>query len=212
MKNTIKNLLGKIVYCFLKVLRVNHYLDVIKQEEHYAYCKRSSVCGNNVAFSMNTTIWNLQNNSQAIQIGDNSIVEGELQVLGYGGKLQIGKNCYIGRDTKIWSGELIMIGDDVLISHNVGIIDTNSHEIDAVERAEKHKEYLKNGHPLEKGSIQTAPIVIENHAWINFDVIILKGVTIGEGAIVAAGAIVTKNVAPYTMVAGIPAKFVKQLV
>ena len=59
--------------------------------------------------------------------------------------------------------------------------------------------------------VKSAPIVIQDKCWIGFNTIILKGVTIGEGAIVAAGSLVTKDVAPYTLVAGNPAKFVKDL-
>ena len=63
----------------------------------------------------------------------------------------------------------------------------------------------------ERGNIITAKIVINDYAWINFNSIILKGVTIGEGAIVAAGAVVTQDVPPFTLVAGNPAKVVKKL-
>ena len=59
--------------------------------------------------------------------------------------------------------------------------------------------------------VRSAPIVIEDRAWIGFNAIILKGVTIGEGSVVAAGAVVTKDVEPYTVVAGNPARVVKRL-
>ncbi|MFN7691728.1 MAG: DapH/DapD/GlmU-related protein, partial [Bacteroidota bacterium] len=63
----------------------------------------------------------------------------------------------------------------------------------------------------QKGNIASKPIVIHDKVWISFNAIILKGVTIGEGAVVAAGSVVTKDVAPYTMVAGNPAKFIKNV-
>ncbi|QTE47088.1 hypothetical protein J3L21_19740 [Mucilaginibacter rubeus] len=107
---------------------------------------------------------------------------------------------------------MITIGDHVLISHNVHIVDTNSHEVQHDERAESFMKTVKNGgNYLVKGSVQTAPIIIEDHVWINFNVIILKGVTIGTGAIIAAGSVVTKDVAPFTLVGGNPAKFIKSL-
>ena len=56
-----------------------------------------------------------------------------------------------------------------------------------------------------------APVVIQRNAWVTIGVIILPGVTIGEGAIVAAGAVVTEDVTPYTMVGGVPAKVIKKL-
>lgn len=55
----------------------------------------------------------------------------------------------------------------------------------------------------------SAPIVIGDHVWIGMNVIVLKGVTIGEGAVVSAGSVVTKDVPPHSLVAGVPAKVVK---
>ena len=60
--------------------------------------------------------------------------------------------------------------------------------------------------------INTKEIIIKNNAWIGMRSIILKGVTIGEGAIVAAGSVVTKDVPPYTLVAGNPAVIKKKLI
>jgi len=59
--------------------------------------------------------------------------------------------------------------------------------------------------------VKIAPVRIEDKAWIGFNAIILKGLTIGEGAIVAAGAVVSKDVAPYTLVGGNPAVFIRTL-
>jgi acetyltransferase-like isoleucine patch superfamily enzyme len=67
------------------------------------------------------------------------------------------------------------------------------------------------GHPKEITNVDSAPIIIEDHVWISFNSIILKGVTIGKGAIIAAGSVVTKDVAPFTLVAGNPAKLIKHL-
>ncbi|MEI8203320.1 MAG: acyltransferase [Bacteroidota bacterium] len=146
-----------------------------------------------------------------IILGKKVLVDGELHVFNYGGKIEIGEYSYIGTGTRVWSGELVSIGKNVLISHNVGISDTTAHEIDYIERAERYKDLLVNGHPKDKASIRTAPIIIEDNVWINFNSIIMKGVTIGKGAIIAAGSIVTKDVPPFTLVAGNPAKVVKYL-
>jgi acetyltransferase-like isoleucine patch superfamily enzyme len=134
-----------------------------------------------------------------------------LNIFKYGGKIVIGENCYIGDHTRIWSGESVTIGNFVQISHNVNIIDTNAHELEAIERAERWLDLLRNGHWADKGNVLTAPIIIEDYAWISLNAVILKGVTIGKGAIVAAGAVVTKDVEPFTMVAGNPAQFIKTL-
>ena len=70
---------------------------------------------------------------------------------------------------------------------------------------------MKYGHPKEKGNVVTAPIIIEDYAWISYNVSILKGVKIGKGSIVAAGSVVTKDTPPFSIVAGNPAKVIKQL-
>ena len=157
-------------------------------------------------------VYNFQEDPDAIEIGDGSHVEGELTVLAYGGVITIGKNCYIGEGTKIVSGDSILIDDYAIIGHNCNITDNDAHEMDHLERAKGMEEMFAYGYrPENKGKIKTAIVTIEQYAWINFNVTILKGVTIGKGAVVAAGSIVTKDVAPFTMVAGNPARFIKSL-
>jgi maltose O-acetyltransferase len=70
---------------------------------------------------------------------------------------------------------------------------------------------LIDGHPLSKGNVMVAPIIIEDHVWISYNVCILKGVTIGKGAIIGAGSVVTKDVPPFTVYAGNPAKFIRNI-
>lgn len=167
--------------------------------------------GANSAFYEQANVLNFQNNSQKISIGENCHLRGNLQVFAYGGSITFGNYCYLGENSYIWSGDKVEIGNHVLISHQVNIIDSNSHEIDAIERQQGYKHILTNGHPKEKGNIETAPIIIKDHVWISFGAIILKGITIGEGAVVAAGSVVTKDVAPFTLVAGNPARLIKEL-
>ncbi|MBF4465673.1 acyltransferase [Flavobacterium sp. LC2016-12] len=174
-------------------------------------CKKDVLFEKGTKFTMTAKVENISKNINNIVIDENTIVEGRLVVFNYGGKINIGKNVYVGVGSNIWSGESVTIGNDVLISHNVNIIDTNSHEMDHIERAERYLSLIKNGHPRDKTSIITSPIIIKDHAWISFGATVLKGVTIGEGAIIAAGAVVTKNVPPFTVVAGNPAVVVKNL-
>ena len=87
----------------------------------------------------------------------------------------------------------------------------NCHEIDYLERAESQKIIFENGYSSQKGSVKTAPIVIGNNVWINFNSYIRKGVRIGDGAIIGACSVVTKDVEPFTLVAGNPAKIVRKL-
>jgi acetyltransferase-like isoleucine patch superfamily enzyme len=174
-------------------------------------CKMYTLCGKGTYFKMNASIGNFPRDRKKIKIGINSVIEGKLVVFNYGGEIIIGDNVYVGLNSNIWSGEKVIIGNDILISHNVNIIDTNSHEIDHIERAERFKNLIKYGHPKDKASIITSSIKIEDYVWISFGATVLKGVTIGKGAIIAANAVVTKDVPPFTLVAGNPARIVKQL-
>ena len=88
--------------------------------------------------------------------------------------------------------------------YDVNIHDNNSHSVSARERHQHFVEILLK-HNARLGDVPKAPIVIEDDAWIGFNASVMKGVRIGRGAIVAAGAVVTRDVAPFTVVAGIPA-------
>ena len=104
--------------------------------------------------------------------------------------LEIGSG-FINHGARIHAFERITIGQGVFIGDDVAIRDSDGHEI-----ADSKK-------PM------TMPIVIKDHVWIGARVTIIKGVTIGEGAVVAAGSVVTKDVPAHTMVAGVPAKVIK---
>lgn len=206
MKTIIIKFLQKLV------LRTSLQSFIVKQHERDLVAMHTKrVTGNNFTFYPETSIQNMQNNPSQISIGNKTHVRGTLLIFKYGGKITIGRDCYVGEGTRIWSGQEIIIGNNVLIAHNVSIVDTNAHEIDASERTERYIELIENGPWSNKGSIETKPIVIQNNAWISFNAVILKGVTIGEGAIVAAASVVTKDVEPYTMVAGNPAMVVKKM-
>jgi len=162
-------------------------------------------------FYAEAKVFNLQNNSTKIIIGKNTHIRGELLIFAFDGKISIGNDCYIGEGTKIWSAENIVIGNNVLISHQVNIIDTDSHEINYKERELSFYELTSNLHILKKRNIKAAPIYLEDNAWISYNVSILKGVTIGRGAIVGAGSVVTHDVPPFTIVGGNPAKFISKI-
>jgi len=178
--------------------------------ENSANCNKKTK-SQGVNFLPEARVNNSKNNPEDITIGIGTYLRGELTTFNFGGNIKIGKNCYIGEGTRIWSGKKVAIGDDVLISHNVNIMDTDSHEVDYLKRAETYSKIVSTGYSFEQGEIKTAAIEIKNHVWIGFNSVILKGITIGEGAIVAAGSVVTKDVAPWTVVGGNPAKFLKEI-
>jgi len=175
-------------------------------------CKKNVILGKGSEFSHSSRTINPSAKRENIIIGESSHIYGELLVFGYGGKIKIGSFSFIGDNSRIWSGESISIGDHVFISHNCNIFDTNSHETNYLERKESHLYRLKNNLTTNiKGNVETAAIVIEDQVWISFNVIILKGVRIGKGSIIAAGSVVTKDVEPFSLVAGNPAKLIKTM-
>lgn len=111
-------------------------------------------------------------------------------------KLVIGENCYINAGVYFDLGDHVTLGENIAVGHDVMFL-TTSHDA---------------SHPKRRGGAsRSAPIYVGNGAWIAARAVILPGVTIGEGAIVAAGAVVAKDVAPHTLVGGVPAKLIKHL-
>ncbi|MEM7086984.1 MAG: DapH/DapD/GlmU-related protein [Bacteroidota bacterium] len=202
----------------LKCINKQDLLDVIAREEAKRNAQTTKIAETSVTLGTNSKLYaeskvhNIQNDPNKIIVGNNTHIRGELLLFKYGGSISIGDNCYIGEGSRIWSGDEVTIGNNVLISHNVNVIDTNSHELDFKERSNRYKDLIANGHWNEKGNIDTAPIYIDDDVWISFGAIILKGMSIGRGSIVAAGAVVTENVPEFVVVAGNPAKVVKKLV
>jgi len=117
----------------------------------------------------------------------------------------------MGVGTSIISRDAVLIGNDVTIAWGVTIYDHNSHSTDWKQRAKVVRHFYefygteKCFSELDWTGVKAAQIKICNRVWIGFDAVILKGVTIGEGAIVGARSVVTKDVEPYTIVAGNPA-------
>lgn len=146
----------------------------------------------------------------AIVVGARTHVRGELLTFWDAGKITIGNWCYVGEDSRIWSQSSVSIGNYVLIAHLVDIHDTNSHPIDWRERRLDTEALLSLRYRTPTETV-SAPVVIEDDAWIGFKASVMKGVRIGRGAIVSAGAVVTKDVQPWTAVAGIPATVIAHL-
>lgn len=108
----------------------------------------------------------------------------------------------------------IEIGSHCLISWGTGIADSDFHPVAAAQRridAEALAPFYegKPSRPIE--AVKSRPVKIGNNVWIGMNAIILKGVTVGDNSVIAAGAVVTKDVPPNTVVAGNPARFAKRL-
>lgn len=112
----------------------------------------------------------------------------------FGRFISIGKNVFINHACTFLDMGGITIEDDVLIGPKVNLI-TENHPLN----------------PNDRKSLICNPIVIKRNAWIGAAATILAGVTIGENSVVAAGAVVTTDVLPNTVVGGVPAKFIKNI-
>lgn len=148
--------------------------------------------------------------SKRIIIGKNTTI-GRHSVLGvweqYGGqeftpKLQIGDDCHLGEYNHISTIDSVIIGNGLLTGRFVIISDNN------------HGEFNKENvdiSPIKRNLSSKGGIVIGDNVWIGDKCTILSGVSIGDGCIIAANSVVTQNVPSYTVVAGVPAKIIKQL-
>ena len=152
-----------------------------------------------------SSIINGQKQKTAIVIGSYSLVAGQLLVFPHAGSIRIGDYCYVGECVRIWSASSINIGNRVFLSHGVNVHDNDSHSRSAAERARHFRELVTTGQPTFYEEIERAPVVIEDDAWLGFNAIVLKGVTIGKGAVVGAGSVVTRDVPSFAIVAGNPA-------
>jgi galactoside O-acetyltransferase len=143
-----------------------------------------------------------------ISIGNNCILRCTVVFEKENSYLFVGDRSFIGK-VLITIAEGIEIGNDVLISWGVTITDHNSHSLNFSERQKDVQEW----HASKKNwsSVKLGKVIIHDKAWIGFNTILLKGITIGEGAIIGAGSVVTKDVPPYTIVAGNPARVIREL-
>ena len=153
-------------------------------------------------------IHNFSGDKELITIGPNTLFYGELLIFNHCGAITIGENCFIGENSKIWSMSSVDIGDRVQISHGVNIHDTNSHSYSAKSRHQDFLDTITLGIQKHKEDVSSLPVIIEDDVWIGFNATILKGVKIGKGAVVGACSVVTKDVEPYTIVVGNPARVV----
>jgi len=141
-------------------------------------------------------------------VGECSIFEGAIASDRAGSCVQIGQRSFVGNSLLV-TAERIEIGDDVLVSWGCTIVDHDSHNLSWEHRSGDVGAYRQGSKDWTQVTVR--PVYIGNKAWIGFNVIVLKGVRIGEGAVVAAGSVVTRDVPAFTLVAGNPARAIRGL-
>ncbi len=129
------------------------------------------------------------NKGGTLTAGNCQFYSGVRLEIGANARLQIGNGTYLNRNALIVCENRVTLGKNCKIAWDVVIMDTDLH-------------------PVNSKPIINKPVTIEDEVWVGCRSIILKGVTIGRGAVIAAGAVVTKDIPPYTMWGGAPARYI----
>ncbi len=185
---------------------INILKKFVKKLLHFNNTVKINVLGNGTQLHCKVEKRNI---NSIIKIGDRCLINGRLVTENANSSIIIKNNVFIGGKTILDCLSLIEVNDNVLISYECIIADHDSHSISSIKRQEDLNRFKDN--KMNWSDVNTKPVVIKKNAWIGTRSIILKGVTIGEGSIVAAGSVVTTNVPNYTLVAGNPAIVKKRL-
>lgn len=185
----------------------------LKKFRSYIDLAEQSIYGSNFDIDLRNPI----SGRKYLKIGNNSVVNARFIFETESGYISVGDRVHIGGGSFI-SREKITIEDDVIIAWGCTVYDHNSHSIYWNERKndvlQEYEDMLKGNNPIANkdwSCVDSREIIIGKRAWIGFDVTILKGVTIGEGAVVGAKSVVTRDVPPYTVVGGNPARVLKMI-
>jgi acetyltransferase-like isoleucine patch superfamily enzyme len=143
-----------------------------------------------------------------VEIGTASTVHCRIDFDTPAGRVRVGNRCFIGASQLVCHTN-ITIGDDVIVSWGVTIVDHDSHSLDRKQRRLDVGNWRRG--LKDWAGVAVAPVIVADGAWIGFGASILKGVRVGEGAIIGAQAVVTRDVAAYTVVTGNPARVVRTL-
>jgi acetyltransferase-like isoleucine patch superfamily enzyme len=177
-------------------------LSFLRARKNLKLCK----CGDKTIVSARI---DKRSHQSIIEIGNNCLITGLLVTEKEGSKIKIGNNVYIGGESLLDCVDSIIIEDDVLISYRCLLADSDNHSHRYSIRKNDLQAWSKGKHDWTKAN--TKPIKVCKGAWIGANSIILKGVSIGEGSIVGAGSVVSKSVLPWTIVAGNPAKLIREI-
>ncbi len=173
----------------------------------YKYCKKNTLSiGDNTAIGFHMV--RAVGECNSLIVGKDSILQSEIVFESSNATITIGNNTFIGNSLIACKKEII-IGNNVQIAWGCTFLDHNSHSIDYKQRRLDLTDALsgeKNWQVVVEKSIS-----IKDDVWIGFNSIVLKGVTIGQGSIVAAGSVVTKDIPEFVIVAGNPARIIKRL-
>lgn len=145
----------------------------------------------------------------SVEIGSDGLIQAHLVAERAESRIRIGNRVAIGGGTQLDCALEITISDDVIISYGCLLVDSDNHSLLFAERTADVLNWKQGFHNWTCSAM--APIRIDRGAWIGARACILKGVHVGEGAVIGMGSVVTRDVEPYTVVAGNPARRIKKL-
>lgn len=222
MLKTISKVLTTRPFYFLK-----YSWETVCYAANYFYWRVQA--GKNISIGKNlhvltTRTFQAERPLAMVRVGDDCIAYYHVKISAWGrGRIAIGDCCSFGSNTRIDCRSEIIIGNHVLVSWEVLMADFEPHSTDPEQRAREmeyahHITWPRFGvcpppadfDPAEN-TFRTRPIVIEDKVWIGARAIIHKGVRIGYGSVVGSGSVVTHDVPPFSIVAGNPARIVKQI-
>lgn len=143
-----------------------------------------------------------------VEVGSNCIINSRIAFDSPNGVVKIGDRCYLGASLLVCHTG-ITLGNDVVVSWNVTIVDHDSHALDWEHRKTDVIDWAQGFKRWDFVTIRQ--VHIGDKVWIGFGASILKGVTVGEGAVIGANSVVTRDVPPFSIVAGNPARVVRTL-
>jgi hypothetical protein len=211
MRKFLKFILRPFIRTFYSISKeiINEEFELsgINKKNYFTFLNKSASIDESVLLMKNIIIQNESYDRNKMTVGKNSKIGTNAHFIIYPESkgIFIGEDSLVNTNCNIYSLEKISIGNRVLISYNVSIFDNNSHPLKMEDRA-KH---IQN--PKDNSKVERSEVTIEDDVWVGCDVVILKGVSIGKGSIVAAGSIVTTSIPSFSVVAGNPAKVIKSI-
>ena len=183
----------------------------IKIKEYYKKKQfvKKSCTDSSVHIGQKARCDNQTGHKENLAIGQNSDIDATISVQ-KDGKVVVGNHTTIRYDSFIGAVDRIQIGSYVIISNNVHIYDNNNHPVPPEVRHKMCEEGFYNDAWKWEHSAHR-PVVIEDDVWIGERATILKGVTIGRGSVIGCDSVVTKDVPPYSVAAGNPARVLKMM-
>lgn len=165
--------------------------------------RMGSKLGANVCLGLKARVISLAG-PDSVMIEDGAVIRAVLRTEPQG-RITIGANAYLGDDVIVSAASHVIVGGGTLVAHGVQIFDNDTHPVDPEERA-RHFAAIQGKTTAAALRISTRPVSIGKNCWIGMDALVMKGVTIGDGAIVAAGSVVVEDVPAGAVAVGNPAQ------